>query len=54
MFQKFKIKARPEGSSEFSAFIRTASARGKKRVYSKVIKKSIDDQKRLMESATTK
>ena len=54
MFQKFKIKARPEGSSEFSVFIRTASTREKKRVYSKVIKKSIDDQKRLMESATTK
>ena len=53
MFQKFKVKVKPEGSSDFSVFIRTASAREKKRVYSKVIKKSIDDQKKLMESATT-
>ena len=53
MFQIFKVKAKPEGSSEFSVFIRTASAGEKKRVYSKVIKKSIDDQKKLMESATT-
>ena len=53
MFHKFKVRTKPEGSSEFSVFIRTASAREKKRVYSKVIKKSIDDQKKLMESATT-
>ena len=53
MFQKFKVKVRPEGSSDFSVFIRTASAREKKRVYSKVIKKSIVAPKKLMESATT-
>ena len=53
MFQKSKITVSSEGSSEFSVFIRTASAGKKKRVYSKVIKKSIDDQKKLMESATT-
>ena len=46
---KSKTRAQPKDSSAFSDFIRKASSKEKKRVYSKVIKKSIERQKKIMD-----
>ncbi len=51
MFFKFKRRARPEDSSAFSEFIRNASSREKKRVYMRVIEKSIESQKKMLDKA---
>ena len=49
---KSKTRSQPKDSSAFSNFIRTASSKEKKRVYSKVIKKSIESQKKVLENTT--
>lgn len=50
---KFKTKPKPKDSSAFSEFIRNASSGEKKRVYSKVIKKSIESQKKILDNAAS-
>ena len=44
-----KTRAKPKDSSAFSEFIRNASAKEKKRVYSEVIRESIESQKKIMD-----
>lgn len=48
---KFKTRPKPKDSSAFSEFIRNASSREKKRVYTRVIKKSIEAQKKILDKA---
>lgn len=43
-----KSKAKPVASTPFSNFIRNASSGEKKRVYTEVIKKATERQKRLL------
>ena len=47
-----KTRAKPKDSSAFSEFIRNASAKEKKRVYSEVIRESIESQKKIMDDNT--
>ena len=47
-----KIRTKPKDSSAFSEFIRNASAKEKKRVYSEVIRESIESQKKIMDDDT--
>ena len=46
-----KPKIKPVASTPFSEFIRSASAREKKRVYTQVMKKAIERQNRVLEQA---
>lgn len=48
---KFKTRPKPKDSSAFSEFIRNASSKEKKRVYTKVIKKSIESQRKILDEA---
>ena len=48
---KFKTRPQPKDSSAFSEFIRNASSGEKKRVYTRVIKKSIESQKKILDNA---
>lgn len=48
MLVKKEIK---KNSTAFSTFIRDASSREKKKVYKKVLQKSIEDQKKILESS---
>jgi len=45
-------KPKPEGSTAFSEFIRNASSAEKKKVYTVVIQRATERQKRLMEAAS--
>ena len=49
----FKSKTKPKDSSAFSEFIRNASSGEKKRVYARVIKKSIESQKKILDNAAS-
>lgn len=46
-----KFKKEPEYINPFAEFIRNASAREKKKVYEHVMRKAIEDQRKLMERA---
>lgn len=48
------LKRKPKGSSKFSEFIRTASSKERKRVYSKVLDKATERQQAVMECASSK
>ena len=52
MVFRFKTRPKPKDSSAFSEFIRNASAKEKKRVYTEVIRESIESQKKLMDDDT--
>ena len=47
----FGFKRKPAQETEFSKFIRKASSQQKKQVYTRVIKKATEDQKRVLEQA---
>ncbi len=47
----FSFKKKPTTSSDFSEFMRNASAREQKRVFKKVIEESIKDQQAVIERA---
>ena len=49
--KKLKITKKPKTSSDFSEFMRNASAREQKRVFKKVIEESIKDQQAIIEQA---
>ena len=49
---KSKTRSKPKDSSAFSEFIRNASSGEKKRVYARVIKKSIESQKKILDKAS--
>lgn len=45
------FKSKPTASTKFSEFIRNASSAEKKKVYSTVLRKATERQKRVMEAA---
>ena len=46
-----KLRQNPQQNSQFSEFIRNASAGEKKKVYERVMRKAIEKQRKLMECA---
>ncbi len=50
---KSTAKIKPKRSSTFSEFIRNVSSKEKKRVYTRVIKKSTEMQKMILNDDTT-
>lgn len=45
-------RQKPKGSSAFSVFIRTASSRDRKRVYTKVLEKATERQQDVIKRAS--
>ena len=46
-----KLSPKPQQNSQFSEFIRNASAGEKKKVYERVMRKAIEKQRKIMECA---
>lgn len=48
------FKSKPKGSSAFSEFIRNASSRDRKRLYSKVLDKATERQQAILACASSR